>query len=331
MRIKTETLLRLAKDWIQQRLRTDRNILAIYLQGSLLSDTPDLGGAVDIDLFAIRVDSLEPLREIHRITDDIHLDVLFQPREVYRSTTGLRVDPVLGPAINGCMILHDPQHFLDFIQAGVRSQFDRAENVHRRARQCGERARSAWLGFQMEPPQNDPQGVRAYLDAVENAANAVSLLAGPCLVERRFLPQFERRANALNREGLFAGLMGLIGAVQIEPQVLHDWLPAWRASFDALSEGEAPARLHPQRVNYYRRAFDYYLSAENTARMALWPLLRTWTDMACLNVGLEGWEAAIAQLGWSVEGFAGRLEALDAYLDTVDETLDRWAAGRGLS
>lgn len=300
MRITTDTLLRLAKDWIRQRTQTDRNILAIYLQGSLLTEAPDLGGALDIDLFVIRVDSQQPVREIHRITDDIHLDILFQPRRLYRSTTSLRVDPVFGPAINGCMILHDPQHFLDFIQAGVRSQFDRAENVIRRARQCAEKARSDWLGFQLDPPKNDPQGVSAYLDAVEDCANAVALLSGGCLTERRFLTQFEGRAAAVDREGLFAGLLGLVGAAQIKPPALRGWLPAWQASFEGLPEEGRPARLQPQRANYYGSAFEHYLAADETASLALWPLLRTWTDMALANTALDAWEEAVSQLGLSL-------------------------------
>jgi hypothetical protein len=53
--------------------------------------------------------------------------------------------------------------------------------------------------------------------------------------------------------------------------------------------------------------------------------------MACSPDALEDWRSAITSLGWSGEGFSERLEALDAYLDTVDETLDRWGEERGAS
>jgi hypothetical protein len=255
MRITTDTLLRLANDWIKQRVREDRSIVAIFLHGSLLSGAPDLGGAVDIDLFVVRLDAHQPGREIQRITDDIHLDVIYQSRDQYRNTRSLRLDPWLGPLIYNCMILHDPQHFLDFIQAGVRSQFDWPENVLRRARKRFDESRNAWLQFQVHPPTGDPEGVAAYLAAVEHAANAIALLTGPCLAERRFIPQFAERAAAIERPGLLAGLLGLIGGVQSSADLLRAWLPEWQQALHSLAESNAPLRLHPHRFNYYFPCF----------------------------------------------------------------------------
>jgi hypothetical protein len=297
----------------------------------MLSEAPDLGGAVDIDLFVIQFDASQPGRESERITDDIHLDIVYHTRDLYRNTRRLRLDPWLGPTIYGCMILHDPQHFIDFIQAGVRAQFDWPENVLGRARQRAEQARQDWLRFQSHPPANDPAGVSAYLETVECAANAIALLTGASLTERRFLPQFAARAATLGRGGLLAGLLGLIGGAYASPEVLHAWLPEWRQAFAGLQPGRTPERLHPQRLNYYIRAFEHYLASETTAQMALWPMLRTWTDMALNSTSVEAWQAAIQQLGWTGEGFAERLEALDAFLDTVDETLERWGAEHGAS
>jgi hypothetical protein len=44
MRITTETLLKIARDTVAQRTRSDRSLLAIYLTGSLLESEPLLGG-----------------------------------------------------------------------------------------------------------------------------------------------------------------------------------------------------------------------------------------------------------------------------------------------
>lgn len=330
MRITPEILLRLAKDWIEQQVRVDRSILAIYLHGSLLSNAPDLGGALDIDLCVVRVDIRQPEREIKRITDDIHLDIVYHARNLYQNTRALRLDPWLGPTLNDCKILYDPNHFLDFVQAGVRAQFDWPENVLRRARQCYDRARADWLRFQQQTLSITPDSVRDYLEAVEHTANAVALLAGSCLTERRFLPQFAVRAAVLNHPGLYVGLIGLLGGAQVSPDTIRAWLPEWKQTFLSLPDGHLAERLSLPRFNYYMRAFEQYLTSDTTAPMALWPLLRTWTDMAGLSNASESWRSAVMQLGWNEDGLTERLRALDAYLDTVDETLERWGEEHGV-
>jgi hypothetical protein len=65
----------------------------------------------------------------------------------------------------------------------------------------------------------------------------------------------------------------------------------------------------------------------------LWPLLRTWTEMAGLlpKDGSErgDWRLALGHLN-ILSDFDQRVKALDAYLDLVDETLDRWARSNGV-
>ncbi len=51
MRVTRESLIRIAKENAQERAFNDRDIVAAYLTGSLVSDTdPMLGGTADIDL-----------------------------------------------------------------------------------------------------------------------------------------------------------------------------------------------------------------------------------------------------------------------------------------
>ncbi len=332
MRISTQTLLHLAEDFIDQRTRTQHDILAVYLHGSLLGDSPVISGTADIDLFFVHIDRVQPPREFERITDDIHLDVAHDSREVYRRTQAVRLHPWLGPVINSCKILYDPQHILDFIQAGVRAQFNRPDNVLARARLQAQQSRQAWLGFQRRPPAPGPQGLKEYLTAVQAAANAVALLNGPPLTERRFLVQFTQRSQAANRPGLLAGLLGLLGGSHAAPDLLRSWLSDWQMAYQAqpAEAGEAALRLHPHRFNYYHKAMEAYLSAEATAPMALWPLLLTWTDMALVSASpMASWHEAVSQLGLAGESLLERLVALDAYLDTVDETLDTWGEENG--
>ena len=74
-------------------------------------------------------------------------------------------------------------------------------------------------------------------------------------------------------------------------------------------------------------AFKALLDGEQP-HAVLWPLLRTWSQAALLLVpegaALDAWREAFLQLGYLETGFAERVEALDAYLDMVEETLDDW-------
>jgi hypothetical protein len=66
----------------------------------------------------------------------------------------------------------------------------------------------------------------------------------------------------------------------------------------------------------------------------LWPLLRTWTQAVSLlpdsHAARNGWQDACQQLGLMGSDFGQRVDALDAYLDTVDEALDSWASENGI-
>lgn len=333
MRITTEMLLKLANDHVAQRVRSDGDVVAAYLHGSLLGNDPVLGGTADIDLFFIHLGNIEEQREIIRITDDVHLDITRASRQGYRNTKALRIHTWQGPVIYGCKILYDPQHFMDFTQASVRGQFERPDNVLLRARQQAEHARQIWLGYQDVHAEPVVADVALYLRAVDHAANAIASLNGPPLTERRFLLNFPERARIAGRPGLAVGLLGLIGAPHITADQVRSWLPGWKTAYTALPVDQAPARLHPYRLNYYLRAIEYMLAGEQTSQAALWPLLRTWTSLIQLMPGRlelgEAWSNAFQQLGLLGAGFSERLEALDAYLDIVEETLDTWAVQTG--
>ena len=71
MRLTRDTLIKIARDSALQRAKVSRRIICIYLTGSVLEETPLLGGTTDIDLIIIQ-DS-EPLqkREVSSQNDDI--------------------------------------------------------------------------------------------------------------------------------------------------------------------------------------------------------------------------------------------------------------------
>ncbi len=332
MRITREILLKIVRDTVSQRTRADRALLAIYLHGSLLDDEFLLGGATDIDLFFIHSDAIPTPREIVHLSDDVHLDIAHHMHRDYRNTRMLRVHPWLGPTLKDCKIQYDPQHFLDFTQASVRGQFDSPDFVIERARKQADSARQTWLALHEAHTQPGVKDVQAYLQALENAANAIAGVFAAPVTERRFLVRLPKVFEAARRPGLYPGLLGLLGAPLVDQDVLKSWLPVWRAAYQALEPEKAPARLHPLRLSYYSKALDALL-ASSQPHTALWPLLRTWTlAIASLpepGEHLQAWSQALGFLGLTGSGFAERVEGLDAYLDMVEETLEQWAAANG--
>jgi len=332
MRITSEMLAKLTQDLVSQRTRADRDILAVYLHGSLLREDFLIGGTTDIDLFFVHNDNRAESREIVRVTDEIHYDLAHHPRSIYRHARELRLHAWLGPTINGCKILFDPQHFLDFAQASVRGQFMLATNMLQRARPQVEKARQIWLAFESEPAEPGPKELEDYLRALAHAANGIASLVGPPLTERRFLLDFQPRAAQLSHPGLYAGLLGLLGATQVDAKEFQSWLGAWRHAYTSLPPDRTPDRLHPHRLHYYERAFAT-LSADGKTQAAVWPLLRTWTQAIRLlpedSPHHLAWQQAGERLGLLGQAFHQRIIALDAYLDLIEETLEAWAATNG--
>jgi hypothetical protein len=332
MRITRETLLKIAKDTVSLRARERHGLVAAYLCGSLLEDEYLLGGTGDIDLVLVHTDPVEAGREIVGLTDEIHLDIAHHYQGDYSQVRSLRTHPWLGPLLNSCKVIHDPQHFMDFIQASVRGQFDRADNSLGRARKQVEVARNIWLKHQGETFLVEPKDVEAYFRAVAHAVNAVAGLSGPPLTERRFLLQFPARAEAVNRQGLYPGLLGLLGAPRLSNGLLEQWLPFWKAAYQAIPVEQAPARLHPKRLQYYWGAYKAMLEGFQP-EAALWVLLKTWTIAAgffwAASPERQNWQQACGRLGLIGEGLAERYQALDAYLDLIEETLDAWGEANG--
>ena len=332
MRITNEILLKLAKDTVARSVKEDRSLLAVYLHGSLLRETALLGNTADIDLFYVHNEEVRVDREIIRITDDVHLDIAHHSHKVYRQPRELRQHPWLGPVINGCKILYDPQHFLDFAQASVRGQFNRPDQVLGRISSLSEHARQIWLGFHLEPKEPNAQDVLKYLRAIEHAANALAGISGPPLTERRFLLDLPSRMDVVQRHGLYAAVLGLLGAPLVDAETLRAWLPAWQAAYTSIPETRTPIKLHPHRLLYYQHAIETILSSERF-QDALWPLWHTWTLAVSVlpeeSAQHAAWSDAGQHLGLLGVGFSERIRALDAFLDTVEDTQETWARENG--
>lgn len=336
MRLTRETLIKIARDTAQQRVRVSRRIVSIYLTGSVLEEEPLLGGTTDIDLVIIH-DS-EPLqeREIVRLTEEVHLDISHYPQALFHHPRRLRSHPWLGPFLySKPLVFHDTQHWFDFTQAATGAQFYQPDYVIQRANALAQAARQSWMDLSFNPPESHSKCVLAFLKAIEDAGNALASLTGNPLAERRFFLQIPHRLQSLRRPELTGGLVHLF--LPEESTWEASWtemLNAWKSAYQTCSGlADTPARLHPSRQAYYARAAAA-LWEENPAA-AIWLIMRTWTLMVDLvsapDLVQTGWHSAIQALQLDEASFARRLEEMDQYLDRVEETLDEWAQNNGAS
>ncbi len=332
MRITPEFILKFIHETIDRRVHSGRDLLAVYLCGSFLDQDYLIGGAGDVDLFIIHNDSSEATREIVRLTDNIHLDIAHHNQRIYRNTRRLRVDPWIGPALNACKVIYDPQHFLDFIQASVRGQYDRPDHIYERARSQADQARENWFQLQAQPADQDVRNTQTYLDAICKAANAIASLSGHPLAERRLLLEFMPRAEAVGRSGLYHGLLGLLGTPNLDQTLLNEWIIQWKSAYLSLPKRDDLIRFHPARLNYFLFAFQDLIASERPLNV-LWPLINTWTDIVAYlpenSAKLSDWKQTVELLGLSNQGLLEKIKALDAYLDLVEESLETWARANG--
>ena len=334
MRVTRETLIRLAKETTQARAFNDKDILAAYLIGSLLTEDPFLGGVTDIDLVFVTAGNPKRSREIVKLTGDFHVDITYHARAEYNPARELRVNPWLGPEIYAPQLLYEREKFFDFVQAAVRGgfEFNGPALTLQRCRALLRHGRGVWTDL-LTVEKTGPAEVAHYLKSLYHAVCAVAeLTGGNPLAERRLLLDFPTRAAQANRAGMTAALLGLLGGPALADGIPAEWLPAWQTEFtSAAGTGKADPRIHADRVPYYRKAFDAMNESDN-GLAALWPLIHTWTLAATVlpEEKIKGWQAACATLGLVGVGFGEKVEGLDAFLDEVEILLDEVATANGL-
>ncbi len=334
MRVTRESLIRLAKETVQERTYNNKDIIAAYLTGSLLTEEPFIGGVTDIDLVLVTANTPPMTREIVGLTPDFHLDISYRAKADYNPPRELRVNPWLGYEIYDPMSLYDRQHFFEFTQAAVRAGFEFHEPalVLQRCRTLLDHGRKIWFDIMDIGEDSGPKDVAKYLKSLYHAVNVIAELNGPPLPERRLLLMFPSLAEQAERPGLSVGLLGLLGASGLDASTLEGWLPEWESSFKrAFETGKADPRIHTARLNYYKKSFEALLRSDEPS-MILWPLFNSWTRAIVVlpEDEIKGWQAARTRLGLSGGGFVERVEGLDHYLDEIDILLDEIAKANGL-
>src|SRR5512134_2766476 len=280
MRVTRESLIRIAKETTQERVFNDRDVIAAYLTGSLISDTePMLGGTADIDIIFVHADEPKHRREFVKLTPDFHLDIGHRAKAEFKRPRELRLDPWLGWEMYDPMLLYEREKFFEFVQAGLRAgfEFNAPAPALQRSRSLLSHGRQIWRDLLVINDAVTPKDVAQYMKSLYHAVNAVAELSGPPLQERRLMLEFAARTETAQRPGMSAGLADLLGASHLDPGFINDWISEWRLAFEsAMENSRVDPRIHPARLNYYEKAIRSILAGEHP-RAALWPLLQTWT------------------------------------------------------
>jgi predicted nucleotidyltransferase len=329
LRTTRDTLVKLARDTVKERVSADRNLVAAYLVGSTLRDDPFLGGAADVDIVFLCIQPPLAQREILRLGSDFHLDMYFRGITDFEPPRKLRTDSLLGYVIYAPVVLYDTRRFLEYAQAIVRAQFDDPPNRLARVRHHSDPARRLWMELQSGAGEPRPVDMLKYLQGVHHAAQAFALFDGPPLSERRFLLEFADRAVAADSPELHESLLDLVGGMAFDSSETAAMLPAWESAFVEAARTGENLSVHPARLNYYKHAIEALLKGDAPSA-ALWPLVHTWTvaaaSLASYSDEAKIWSQAFSALGLAGEGFEYRLQGLDRFLDTLEEKCDSYAA-----
>ena len=334
MRITRELLINSARNAAAELLLHEIDLVCIYLTGSLLEEQPLLGGATDIDLICVHAVEPKAPRTLSPIADEFHLDIAHYPQSRYSQRQALRQDAWLGSLMcYSPLILHDTQHWFEFAQSGVFAQFLQPTNTIRRARPFIEQARQFWLSLDQDQSVPDAPEIWQYCRTLELAGNSLACLNGIPLTERRFILNLPERVQALGQPELASSFLNLFMPAEESPFTWEAWLSQWKAAILALNQtNNCPVSLSTIRIPYYEMAIQV-LSEENPAAAA-WILMRTWTK-ALANLPrrtpeLESWQQFLQVLGLGVENYRNRLEALDGYLELVEDAVNQWALQNGV-
>ncbi len=318
MRITRELLLKLCRETVEKRFKPDPAVTAVFLVGSVRPENAKIAPVTDLDLLVITQD--EPLREreIVKLSSEIHFDIRYEAASAYAQPRELRRDPWRGWTLWDPLLLHEKGRFFEYTQAILRAQFDDPANILARARALATPAREQWAAMQF----SGAASLKDYLQALENAANAVAALSGLPLTTRNFLSGFAARAQAAGRPEWNETILALCGANSINAEMLQAWIPAWEKAF---SQAQGNLEFHPARLGYYKMGIE---NMDGLVTAGLWPLLRSWGQFA--DESDPAWQDLRHALGLDQAGLELRLQGLDAYLDELEESLEAYAAHNGL-
>lgn len=329
MRITQELLNKIARDTVKSRKRSEPDIMAAYLVGSVLTNEPLLGGTTDIDLILVHKYQVTVEREAVPVTRDISLDILHKRKDDFNHHRKLREDPWLGyPLTYNHILLADTDHWLEFIQAGVTADFHRSDNVLVRVKGFLDSARDGWFALNQNDFPDHATWLQQYFSILTLAANAVAGLIGPPLTKRRFILSFTERIETLGIPKLQAGLFGLLGITNKLEKSFPKWLDTLQSNLSKLAElPSASVELAPCRHAYYLSSIRAMAESGNF-EAALWPLIDIWLSVRRTisdpDNDAKVWKDCLQTLQLVEENQSQKTEALDSFLDTIEQVIEEW-------
>lgn len=335
MRITRDLLHKFARETVRQRKRSEPDLHAAYLMGSLLDEDPLLGGTTDIDLMLVHKYLAPAERETVALTPEISLDIIHKTQDDYDQLRQLRQDPWLGyPLTYNHILLFDTDHWLEFVQSSVTAEFHRADYVLARVNSLLSSARDRWRALNGPPDQTFLDWLDQFLNALMLSANAIAGLIGPPLTTRRFMSTLNQRLETLGVPEVWSSFCGLLGCTDDLNMKYKSWIAAFEGDLALLADGDtAPPHLSACRQAYYIQGFNA-LTQNDDPTLPAWPLLRTWLDIHLAypekTPGFDEWQDFLKILNLTEEVIPGKIKALDAFLDHLDVLIEDWANTYGV-
>lgn len=332
--IEQSTLLRLARDYADRKMRERPTLKAVVLTGSVARGEPPLGDAVDLDV--ILIDDFVPdlPYEVVRLSENVFVDSLFLRAADLADRKALRAHHFTAPLLNDALILHDPRHYFDILQASIRAPYNKPDNIYARAR-------SALAGAQhivdrisrlSDDLPSGPPSLALLADfrqALYLAAHAVILLSGQpgdAAGARKFMVRFEAASRRHQLE-LYALFLDALGADKFQPASFDSFLAEWLVLYKAANQRGAPDLLiHQAKRGYYERGFRALLAEGHTLN-TLWLFEHTLAAcVADLDPLPAVWLNYLQATGKdSGSPFAGRIKSAQVLVSSADEALAAWA------
>jgi hypothetical protein len=230
--IEHSTLLKLARDFVQQKRLEMRSLEGAFLVGSVARQEALLGGVVDLDIWLIDFSESEIAFPYVWLSNDVHIEFRRFSPSAFENKRALRGDPYLGPALFSAVPLYDPRHMLDLIQASLRSTYDSPENVYLRARNGYQQAQTAFkeLGRYLRSAVPIPVPVKVLQNLhalVFHASIALMTLNRNYASGRRHFVLFNSAAHALQQAELSQMAYQVLGFEGLGADDFHTLLGEW--------------------------------------------------------------------------------------------------------
>jgi hypothetical protein len=332
--IEQATLLRLARDYADRKMKERPTMRAVVLVGSVARAEPPLGDAVDLDLILIDDFIPEPAFELVRLSENVFVDAQFVRTADYADRKALRTQPFTAPALNDALILHDPRHYFDILQASVRAPYNKPDNIFARARAAFGQAQNIIDRFTLwreDPPAGPPAfddlaDFRTALYALGQSLILLSGQPGDTVGIRKFMVRYEA-ATRQHRPDLYQQFLAALGANNFPVANFELFLADWLSLYKSASlRGRTDPLIHGVKRGYYERGFRA-LVAEGHTLNTLWLFEQTLAACARdLDPQPDLWGHYLQLTGKdSSRKFVERIRAAEGLLASTDETLLAWA------